>query len=134
LESRRLEIQAAKNLEHAILDDLEAEEEGSLHGLGSNGTGQWVRDSRAGQGDNPEISQGGPFEDLIISTSNADVQLPPSNVIDPSFYFFPFSKRRSKGIIPATVIALGTTDNDTQQQQQQQQQQHQSQQQRQQQQ
>jgi hypothetical protein len=124
LESRRLEIQAARNLEHAILDDLEAEEGGSVHGLGSSGTDQWVKDSRAGQGDNLEIRQGGPFEDLIIGTSNADVQLPPSNEADPPFYF-PFSECQSEGIIPATVTALVATDNDTQQQRQQQQQQQQ---------
>jgi hypothetical protein len=40
------------------LDDEEAEEGGSVHGLGSNGMDQWVRESCAGQVDNPEISQG----------------------------------------------------------------------------
>jgi negative regulator of sigma E activity len=42
LELRRLEIQAARNLDHAILDDEEAEEGGLVHGLGSNGVGQGV--------------------------------------------------------------------------------------------
>jgi hypothetical protein len=74
LEKRRFEIEAARNLGHAILDDQEAEERGSVHGLGSNGTDQWVRESQAGQGDNLEISQRNHVQGL--STLNADVQLP----------------------------------------------------------
>jgi hypothetical protein len=118
LESRRLEIQAARNLGHAILDDEEAGERGSVHGLGSSGTDQWVRESRAGQGDNPEISQGGPLEELINGTSNAHVRLPLSNETDPPFYFS-LSERQSEGVIPAVVTVLGATANDTEQQQQQ---------------
>jgi hypothetical protein len=103
LELRRFEIQATKKLDHAQLDNEEAEEERSIHGLGSNGTDRWVRDSRAGQADNSEINQGGPFEDLVISTSSGNAQLPPSNEIDPSLNSFPFSLHRLEGIIPATI-------------------------------
>jgi hypothetical protein len=91
LELRRFEIQVAKDLDHAQLDDEEAEEGRSIHGLGSNGTDRWVRDSRAGQVDNPEISQGGSFEDLVIGISSTNAQLPPLNEIDQSFYSLPFS-------------------------------------------
>jgi hypothetical protein len=73
LDKRRFEIEAARNLGHAVLDDQEAEERGSVHGLGSNGTDQWVRESQEGQGVNAELghrNQGGG-----LSTLGMGVQL-----------------------------------------------------------
>jgi hypothetical protein len=82
---------------------------GSIHGLGSNGTDRWVRDSHAGQG--------GFFKDLVIGTSSANARLPPMNKIDLPFHSFPFSVHRSEGITPATIEAPGMVGNNIIQQQ-----------------
>ena len=53
LDRRRFEIEAARIMGHAVVDDQfdqEVEEEGSVHGLGSNWTGRWIRESQEGQG------------------------------------------------------------------------------------